>query len=97
MGSYIKKLSPALFGIALICFFLPFIEVSRQGQKIASFTGLQLAVATEVQQQGFFGTQRQPKRTDPEPFAILALLAAISGLGLSFLKSKKGALIPGVI
>ena len=42
-GAY--RLSPALFGMALLCFFLPFINVSCGGTKVIQLTGVQLALA----------------------------------------------------
>ncbi|MBP7147732.1 MAG: hypothetical protein KBD01_09320 [Acidobacteria bacterium] len=42
------KFSPALFGLALACFVMPFMSVSCQGQKLVSLTGLQLMTGAEV-------------------------------------------------
>jgi hypothetical protein len=96
MENGVKKLSPAIFGIALICFFLPFVNVSCQGQKVASYTGIQLVTGTTIEEPSMFG-QKQVREVSGEPLAILAFLSGIAGLGLSFLKSKKSAIGPAVV
>ena len=51
-----KKFSPVIFVFVLICFFLPFVNFSCGGQKIASFTGIQLVIGAKVNQPpGMFG------------------------------------------
>ena len=98
-----KKFSPAIFGIALICFFLPFMNVSCQGQKIATLTGIQLVTGTTIQQPelpSLFGGKKQvqkPEKVAGEPLAILVLLSAVVGLGLSFLKGRKSSIAPAII
>ena len=96
MQQSLKKFSPAVLGIALICFILPWVNFSCQGQHVATFTGLQLVTGTTVQQQGMFG-QRQNQKVDSEPLAVAVLLLTILGVALSFLKSRKSSLIPSVV
>lgn len=91
-----KRLSPAIFGIALICFLLPWVNVSCQGQKVASFTGIQLVTGTTVEEPQMFGPKKE-KKVNGEPLAILTFLAVITGLVLGFLKNKKGATISAVV
>jgi hypothetical protein len=85
-----RKLSPAALVLALICFFLPFVTFSCQGQKVASFSGLQLATGTTIQQPQMFGPPKSQK-VGAEPLAVLALLSVLAGVGASFLRGKKGA------
>lgn len=86
-----KKLSPAIFGIALICFFLPWVNVSCQGQKVMSFSGIQLVTGTTIEEPTMFGAE-QKRKVKGETFAILTFLSAIGGLALSFIKDKKGTI-----
>ena len=79
-----SKVSPVIFILATLCFLLPFVTVSCNGQKMASLTGIQLATGTTVDQPQAFGPS-QKKNVGAEPLATLALLCAIAGLGLSFL------------
>ena len=96
MQESLKKFSPTIFGIAILCFILPWVNFSCQGQHVATFTGLQLVTGTTVQQQGMFG-QRQNQKVDSEPLAVAVLLFTVLGLALSFLKSRKSSLIPSIV
>ena len=77
-----KTLSPAIFVLALLCFLLPWVDLSCQGQQIARFTGLDLLI----------GTTAQGKRVEKEPLAGVAFGVALLGLAVSLWKGKKGAL-----
>jgi hypothetical protein len=90
-----KKFSLPAFALALLCFFLPFVSVSCQQQKIISFTGIQLVTGTAIEQPQMLGP-RKVDRVNPEPFAVLAFLAGLAGLGVSFLKDQKTALAPAI-
>lgn len=99
----IKTLSPALFGLIIFCFFLPFVNLSCSGQTIMSLTGFQLITGADVDPgNGLFdGMQEQDVKKDEkvnsQPMAILAFLAALAGLGLSFIKKKVTAITNAVI
>ncbi len=75
-----RYLSPAVFGLVIILFFLPFFSISCQGEKLFAVSGMKLA----------FGTTYQGEALDPNPFAIFALLAGVAGLvfGLTKLNRK---------
>jgi phosphatidylserine synthase len=96
MQDTLKKFSPAIFGIAIVCFLLPWVNFSCQGQHVATFTGLELVTGTTIQQQGTFG-QSQNKKANPEPLAIAVLLLTVLGLALSFQKGGKASLIPTIV
>jgi hypothetical protein len=85
-----KRFSTAIFGIALICFFLPWVNVSCQGQKVATFSGVQLVTGTTVEEPQMFGPAIE-KKIPGEFLAILVFLSACAGLALSFIKDKRGA------
>ena len=59
MESMTKKFSPAIFGIVLICFILPFVTVSCQGQKLATLTGIQLITGTTIKQPNMTGKKQR--------------------------------------
>ena len=107
----VKRLSPAIFGIALICFFLPWVNVSCQGQKVITLSGIQLVTGTTIEEPKMFRELKgfshpyikEPGRSSEEynkikgeVLAILTFLATIGGLSLSFLKRKKGTLGPAI-
>lgn len=93
MHNIFNKVPPAALIIALICFFLPFVTFSCQGQKIVSLTGIQLVTGSLIQQPQMFGPATSQKLS-PEPLAIVTLLSVILGLGLSLTKGKKGVYCP---
>lgn len=97
----IKKFSPVVFVFVIICFFLPFVSFSCGGEKIITLSGVQLVTGTTVEEPSspgdMFGRpQRESERVDPEPLAIIALVITIAGLGLSFIKNRKGAIAPAI-
>ncbi len=68
------RITPFVFGV--FTFLLPFIEISCSGQKIVSFTGLQLVMGTQMQ--SLFGGA--PQKVSPELFAIISFLCFIGGI-----------------
>ena len=89
-----SKVSPGLFIVTILCFLLPFITVSCNGQKVATFSGIQLATGTTLEEPQVFGRPQQ-KHVDPEPVASMALICAVAGLVLSFLGAR-AALAPAI-
>jgi hypothetical protein len=69
-----KPISGGLFGFLIIMFFLPFLTVSCGGDKVASYTGVQLVT----------GTNMADQEIKPSGILILALVIAVAGLALSF-------------
>jgi hypothetical protein len=90
-----SRISPGLFAAGLLCFLLPFLTVSCQGQRFIRLTGVQLVCGTTVKVPVPMGPE-QNKKIDPNPFAVLAGITAIAGLALSFSKSGK-ALLAGAV
>ena len=97
MKRKVKKISPALFGIIIICFFMPFIEVTCSGQKAMSITGIQMVTGTSIQQPSMFGENTKGRKIDPEPLAIITFSSVIIGLLLSFMNKRKSAILPAII
>jgi hypothetical protein len=92
----IEKCSPAVFGLILICFFLPFTHISCQGEKVATFTGIQLLTGTTIERlPTTFEEGKKVKKLDPEPLAILTFIAALYGLGFSYLIKGRKATMTG--
>ncbi|MBI1188422.1 MAG: hypothetical protein GC206_14010 [Alphaproteobacteria bacterium] len=76
--------------VAILGFFLPWIVVSCQGQTLSSATGIQLVLGEST---AAGGAGAQANAADPDimqqlPF-IIALLAIIAGLALSFLRTGR--------
>lgn len=89
-----SKVSPVIFIASVLCFLLPFVTVSCGEQKVASFSGVQLATGTTVEQPQMFGPP-QKQKVDPDPTAALVALCAILGVALS-LAGTRIALAPAI-
>jgi hypothetical protein len=85
-----RKISSSIFGLILVCFFLPFMTVSCQSQKIYSFTGTQLVTGTSIEQKNSFGGSSTKQQVNGEPLAFLALACSIAGVGVGLSNWKKG-------
>ena len=90
-----KKISPALFGFALICFLLPFVNLTCQGSKVATLTGLQLVAGGKMEVPSM-GGGKQYQKFNGEPMALVAFLCGLAGVGLSLLMGNKNNAIPAV-
>jgi len=89
MQESLKKFSPVVFGIVLICFMLPWVNLSCEGHNPAAFSGIQLVTGTTVEQQN--------QKVKSEPLAVAILVLTVLGFALSFLKDNKSSIIPGII
>ena len=91
----LRKLPPAAYLLALICFLLPFVEVSCNGQKIVSLTGLQLLAGPQIGDGSGMFAQRK-HQAKPETSVVVAFVAGIAGLVLSVLKQRRTDIFAGV-
>lgn len=80
MDPSLFKFRPALFALALVCFLLPFVELSCPGMSY-SFSGIDVA----------FGTTVEGQKLDGQPLAAVALILAGLGIYVS-LKVTESAL-----
>jgi hypothetical protein len=103
----LKKISPAFYGVIILLFFLPFVNLSCSGQTIMSLSGYQLITGAEYSGQNMFGQDmsgginnaktKEKREIDAQPLALFALLAAIVGLAVSFIRKKFTALLNLII
>lgn len=86
MNNVLKRVSPAMFVIVLICFFLPFTTFTCSGEKMATITGVQYLTGTSitVPGSGSFGSRPQTEEISPEPLIIVVLVFTVLGLIISF-------------
>lgn len=76
------KLSPGIFALVLVCFFLPFVSISCMGQEVA-LSGVQLVTGSSV----------GGEPVEAEPLAVVAFLCTLAALGLAVrdLRSSSGS------
>lgn len=79
MNKTTNKLPLILFGIIILCFFLPFVNVSCSGQKVMSITGVQMLTGTTFQEPSLFGEKTKSYNAKPEPLAAIVLFIAAFG------------------
>lgn len=77
-----KELRVVPLALALACFALPFAEISCDDKKVASFSGLELAFGTEIEQTDFGRTRKT--KVPPSIPALVGLLCVAVGLGFAF-------------
>jgi hypothetical protein len=91
---YLSRISPALFVVIILCFFLPFIEISCSSTSLGTFSGYDVMM-------GSAGEQIQKDKKDDKSGMnfelVIAFFSAVTGLGLCFLKNKWGKLIPAIL
>ncbi len=105
MGS-LRKLAPVSYILALLCFLLPFVQISCGGQKLASLTGVQLMTGTEIKpptelfgmkaNSGDLKVTSSGQKTDPNWFAAMAFIAGVAGVILAVVKTGRAGLVGGI-
>ena len=98
----LKKFSPAFYGIIILLFFLPFVNLSCSGQTIMSLSGFQLITGADYKANSMFGETttseaKADEKVDSQPLALFALLAAVVAMALSFVKMRTMSLVNIVI
>jgi len=89
-----RPLIPVLFAVVIIFFFSNFFTISCSGQKVGSVTGINLVTGTELKGHDMFtGEEIKGEKVPSSAWAIIALGAAIIGLGAYLIKIKSEAII----
>lgn len=89
-----RPLIPASFAFAIICFFFTFCDFKcvSNGQKLASVTGIELVTGTQLKDHDMMsGRETEGEEIPSSIWAILALSAAVIGLGVFLIKGKNEA------
>jgi hypothetical protein len=103
-----KKFSPTIFGIAIMCFLLPWVNVSCQGNNVLTISGTQLMTGKvlKVPQtlDNWSNSNTEDNNTEDNTedqkiprnyLVILVFLSACAGFALSFIKDERRATIAG--
>ncbi len=86
-----RQISPAIFGITLMCFFMPFVTISCQQQNLETLSGIQLTTGSTMKVATPAGKVEEQK-IPGDPLAALAIISSIIGLGTSLIKARKAVI-----
>jgi hypothetical protein len=103
LGEQARERSPFMFLVIGLCFFLPFVSVSCNGQDLATMSGVQLVTGAEVEiapelveeLNNSFGVEEgeevpnETEEADPSIWAIIALAAAVLGVVVGFATKRR--------
>ncbi len=102
-----RFISPALFLLAALCFFLPFVSFTCQGQTIATISGMELITGTKIEKfemEKFDNQQTNPdldkdRNVSSEPLAVAAFIFALCGIIVSLIPrySRMLSIIAGAL
>jgi len=92
-----RTLRVAPFVLALLCFLLPFIQVSCHGEKFATRTGVELAVGSKAVTSDPWSGQDQTQKIPVEPYVLTAAILVIVAAGGVFLPKQLGTVIPAAV
>ncbi|MBM3405503.1 MAG: hypothetical protein FJY10_11535 [Bacteroidetes bacterium] len=88
-----RPLIPVSFTLVIICFFFSFFLVKCGGQKIGSVSGFDLVTGTHLKSQDLFsGEEEKGEKVPANAWAIIALGAAVVGLGVFLMRHRKEAI-----
>lgn len=86
-----RRFKAVPFALAVLCFFLPFVQFSCTMDRSMSYSmsGLQMVTGTEIQipDMGLGGGQ-EIQKVEASPFAVMALLCSLAGLVLVMMPSR---------
>ncbi len=89
-------ISAAKFGLIIVLFLMPFINVSCSGIINIPISGMDLATGKTIELKEPFSGKIQKQKINAEPLAVIALGCAILGFFAGFVKSKPARLINAV-
>jgi hypothetical protein len=92
LAAYRKRINKGIFGLILICFFMPFLTLSCQSQDLMTLSGVQLGTGATMAQPSLYGSA-QARQIPGEPLATLAIAAAGAGLATAFVLKHRKELI----
>ncbi len=86
-------ISSAKFGLIIVLFLMPFVNVSCSGMVNIPLSGMDLATGKTIEMKEPFSGKVQRQKIDPEPLAAIALGCAVLGLLVGFVKARPARLL----
>jgi hypothetical protein len=92
-----KTIRVAPFILALLCFALPFLQVSCKRIPVLSVTGVQLVTGAEVEGRNPLTGEMATHTIPSNDWIALALISTLLAIGLSFTKGLEWILFPAIL
>lgn len=104
--------STVAFGVGILLFFMPFLDIKCNSMVLQKVSGVQLATGFKIKSPGSDNSlvgsfekmddsetkvTNKPEKKDPNILALAALILGIVGLVLSLRDAKTGGLITGTL
>ena len=104
--------SSVAFGVGVLLFFMPFLDIKCNSLVLQKVSGVQLATGFKIKSPGSDNSlvgsfenmddsetkvTNKPEKKDPNILALAALILGIAGLVLSLRDAKTGGLITGTL
>lgn len=89
-------LSPAVLGGVALCFFMNFFTIQCSNQKLASISGYDMVLGSEIKADSMMGGEKAEK-LPPNMWAIAALLLTVAAIAVCFINPAKKLLITAAL
>lgn len=93
------RLSPVLFAIAAIFFFMPFMDASSADKKVLAFTGIEMVTGAAIEPAELQEAMKNifpGGRTGAQPFAVATLALIVLGGLAGFVRQKSVSAVSAV-
>lgn len=91
-------ISPSLFGVIIISFFMSFFTIKCNHEKVVDVKGIHLVMGQSIDtEDSTIFKQKKGRVIDPNIFAIIAFIAAVAGTGIYFLRIGKKEVATAII
>jgi len=88
-----KFISPSLFGIVVICFFMSFFTVQCSSSKVMTLNGTDLVFGKEINMKNPMTGINEVQKLSPNIWAIIPFVLSLIGAGLYFVNVNYKSLI----
>lgn len=94
-----RRLSPALYGLAVAGFLLPWVNITCGGQQVARFTGMEFVTGTTIDSHDFITGEPIREHLDSQPWAVVAIVLIATGLAAGLISGavRTVATVGGVL
>lgn len=92
-----RPLIPASFAAILILFLFSFCDFSCGGQKLVSIKGIDFVMGKNIPTPSISGDKNNSQKLPPNPYAIIAVASALTGLVIFLIGNKKESILGMIV